>query len=581
MAKNTKPNKKKIIIIASAVLVMYLLFELTIGGPVASVFKEEKKQTVNTAEVSYGSVTKMIEGSGTVMPNDEYLVTSMVRGDIIADYIEEGTVVKEGDVLYEIDPDDINKSITSAKENVQKAQMSLSNAQKTADDLYVKSDIAGTITELSVKIGDDINAGQTVAKVVDSENLTLKITFNSNDAKNIHEGEAADITFATTTSKTTGVVKSVSSGTVVNSEGVPVSNVEISVKNPGAIVEGDIATASVGSYACNSHGTFTFGETKVYTAKASGKISSLNFVEGDKVERGSSIMVIDSTDAKNRLTEAQISYNQAVRQLEDCQDSLTDDYSIKAKVSGEIVQKNSKKGDTLDSTNGATTMAIIQDTTSLIFSMSIDELDITDIKVGQSVEVVADAIEGVTYKGTVTTKSTVGTSQNGVTTYPVEVTLTEADIEMAEQKAFGKEDYERRLIPGMNVTGDIVVASKKDVLVVPVSAIRRGNTVVAKGKKSDKNTDMPSRIPGGVEVPEGYGTVSVEVGLTDDNFAEIISGLSEGDIIIVPDVTIESQNPFEAMMSGHMNAVGGGGPQGGPPSGGPQGGGAMGGRARD
>ena len=258
--------------------------------------------------------------------------------------------------------------------------------------------------------------------------------------------------------------------------------------------------------------------------------------------------MIESIQTNEQLTNARMNYNQALRQLENLEDSLEDDYHIKAKVSGEIVQKNSKKGDSLDATNGAVIMAIIQDTSSLTFSMSIDELDITYIKVGQTVSVTADALEGVVYKGTVTTKSTVGTAGNGVTTYPVEVTLSGVDIEKAERAVFGNEDYKRHLIPGMNVTGDIVVDSRENVLTIPVSAVQRGGVVVAKResvsiKKENNKPDfgipdnlsgkMPDRVTDSLNVPEGFEVIMVETGLADDNSIEIISGLSEGDVVVM------------------------------------------------
>lgn len=593
--KKRKKKIPKVVIIAAAIILVlgiYVLADMKLGGPLSKKF-EDKEASYNTAQVTKGDIAKKIEASGSIQPNDEYSVTSMLKGDIIADYIEEGQQVKDGDVLYEIDPDDVNKNIITAKESIQKAADSLNTAQKNLNDLTVSVDFGGVITELNVKNGDDINAGQTIATVKDTENLVLKIPFNKNDASKIKVGASAEITFASTSSTARGTVKSVSSGSIVNSEGAAVNNVEISVKNPGAIVEGDIATAMVGDVACNSYGTFSYGETKTYTASASGTVTGLSYVSGDKIASGSNLIVIDSDDVASRVNDAQIAYNQAQRQLNDLNEALEDDYRIKAKVTGTVVQKNSKKGDTLDATNGATVMAIIQDVSSLKFSMTVDELDITYMKEGQTVEVTADAVEGVTYTGKIKTVSTVGTSANGVTTYPVEVTLDGEEIEKAEKSVFGEENYERHLIPGMNVDANVIVESREDVLRVPVSAVQRGNTVVVKSGagKSDRtektvkdenkpgnipetNGEMPegmpempeneqdggARIPGGITVPDGFETVQVETGISDDNYIEIISGLSEGDEIVVPDVTIETN---DNNMFGMMGGMGGGSPMGG------------------
>ncbi len=60
--------------------------------------------------------------------------------------------------------------------------------------------------------------------------------------------------------------------------------------------------------------------------------------------------------------------------------------------------------------------------------MSIDELDIQSVKVGQKVTVTADAFEGQTFSGTVTNVSLESTYSNGVSTYPVTVTMDEQEI---------------------------------------------------------------------------------------------------------------------------------------------------------
>ena len=102
----------------------------------------------------------------------------------------------------------------------------------------------------------------------------------------------------------------------------------------------------------------------------------------------------------------------------------------------------------------STVLATIYDLSSLTFEMSIDELDIKKVKVGQKVEVSADAFEGQTFSGTVTNVSLESTYSNGVSTYPVTVTL----------------DDMGDLLPGMNVDGVITLEEANDVLAIPVDA---------------------------------------------------------------------------------------------------------------
>jgi HlyD family secretion protein len=148
-----------------------------------------------------------------------------------------------------------------------------------------------------------------------------------------------------------------------------------------------------------------------------------------------------------------------------------------------------------------------------------------------------------------------GTSQNGVTTYPVTVVIN---------------DY-GDLLPGMNIDAEIVVEKVSNVLAVPVSALNRGNIVYVKGDKQDKED----------QAPDGYRSVEVKTGVSDDDYIEIKSGLSEGDSVRGQDLDTSSdvqkmmEERMNSGMSGSMSG-GGGNPSGGGMNGG--GGGAPAGR---
>ena len=136
------------------------------------------------------------------------------------------------------------------------------------------------------------------------------------------------------------------------------------------------------------------------------------------------------------------------------------------------------------SQQGSTSMAVIADLSALTMTMNIDELDISSVKVGQDVEVTADALENQVFHGVVNKVSVIGTSQNGVTTYPVEVLLS--DVENTD------------LIPGMNVSATIVLEKKDDVLLIPTTAVKRGNKVKMLG--SGEEVEIETGIDDGTQV---------------------------------------------------------------------------------
>lgn len=541
--KTRKPlSKKQIIIISAAVAVAAAV------AVFAVVKKSSKKKSdgeTATARVTRGSISRVLEGSGTLEAIDQYEVSALVSGDVTADFFEEGDMVSKDQVLYKIDASSIEKNIDKAQNALSQSKMSYSEAVEAYDDLTVSAPCKGVIKTLYIKNGDDIKTGDRVCDIVDSDTMTLEIKFLSSQAGGIYSGQAANIEMTGGGGSYMGTVKTVSSGSTVNSLGVPVTNVEISVTNPGAITTGDTATAVVGGTACAEPGTFKYSHEETVTAKASGKVRNLSLIEGDRVSAGRTILTIESSSVSNQVKKSALSVSDAELSLKGLQDDL-DQYSISSPIAGKVIQKTVKAGDKVASQQGSTSMAVIADLSALTMTMNIDELDISSVKVGQDVEVTADALENQVFHGVVNKVSVIGTSQNGVTTYPVEVLLS--DVEDTD------------LIPGMNVSATIVLEKKDDVLIIPTTAVKRGNKVKMLGSGEE---------------------VEIETGIDDGTQVEVLSGLSEGDQVEIADVPTKSVE--DTMMQGMQGGMGGergmpggdGAPSGGGPSGGASSGGGM------
>lgn len=541
--KTRKPlSKKQIIIISAAVAVAAAV------AVFAVVKKSSKKKSdgeTATARVTRGSISRVLEGSGTLEAIDQYEVSALVSGDVTADFFEEGDMVSKDQVLYKIDASSIEKNIDKAQNALSQSKMSYSEAVEAYGDLTVSAPCKGVIKTLYIKNGDDIKTGDRVCDIVDSDTMTLEIKFLSSQAGGIYSGQAANIEMTGGGGSYMGTVKTVSSGSTVNSLGVPVTNVEISVTNLGAITTGDTATAVVDGTACAEPGTFKYSHEETVTAKASGKVRNLSLIEGDRVSAGRTILTIESSSVSNQVKKSALSVSDAELSLKGLQDDL-DQYSISSPIAGKVIQKTVKAGDKVASQQGSTSMAVIADLSALTMTMNIDELDISSVKVGQDVEVTADALENQVFHGVVNKVSVIGTSQNGVTTYPVEVLLS--DVENTD------------LIPGMNVSATIVLEKKDDVLLIPTTAVKRGNKVKMLGSGEE---------------------VEIETGIDDGTQVEVLSGLSEGDQVEIADVPTKSVE--DTMMQGMQGGMGGergmpggdGAPSGGGPSGGASSGGGM------
>ena len=478
-------------------------------------------------------------------------MTSTVQGEVLSCTFEEGDEVKKGDVLYEIDSTDAENSIEQAQLSLQQSQNSYNQTLKSMDDLTVTSKKSGMITELYVEVGDEVQAGATIADVRDSSVMELTVPFNSADVSAFSVGSAATVTMDGSFETLSGTVTAIDAADTVLDGYQIVRHVTIQVNNPGGLSTSSAASATINGVACNQGANFTYRSESTITSSASGTVTSLNVSEGSQVSTGTVVATLssDSVDqqvesSRLSLQQSQLSYQNTVQQL--------DDYTITAPIDGTVITKNTKVGDTLDATNGQTTLAVIYDLSYLTFDMSLDELDINQVEVGQTVEVTCDSLEDMgTIEGVVTKVSVAGTTSNGVTTYPVTVQI---------------DNPPDGLLPGMNVDAVIVVDEATDAVAVPVSAVQRGNIVYVKDE-SATNTD--GTMVNGTLLPDGWRAVEVETGLSDENYIEITSGIAEGDIVYVPETVRESSGE-----EGEMGMMPGGDMGGGMPSG-DMGGGGM------
>lgn len=554
-----KKRGKKILIFLLLLLVIILA---------AYYFMKEKGEkaaaaeagTVQTAEVQRMDISSELTASSSLSPKDTYEITSLVEGEILEAPFEEGDVVEEGQVLYRIDSSSMDRDMTSAQTSLTRAQENLQSAQEDYSEAAAKysgntykSTESGYIRTLYIEAGDSVGNGTQIAEIYDDTTMKLKVPFLSAEASLMAVGQAATVTLEDTGEQLDGQVTVVSNMDETLTGGRLVRYVTIQVTNPGGLTADMAATASVESFVCASEGTFEPAVEEAMSAELSGssnlEIESMLVSEGDYVTEGTPIFkATDRSMTKlmksfeDSLNSASDSLESAENNLENTQDSI-DDYTITAPISGTVITKTSKAGDNITKgTSGSTTMAVIYDLSTMTLEMSVDELDVSSVKVGQTVQITADAVEGQVFTGTVTNVSLEGNYSNGVTNYPVTVTLEDTGD----------------LLPGMNVDATIILDSAEQALCIPAGALMRGNQVYV---KDDSVTEQQGRVPA------GFRAVEVETGVVNDEYVEILSGLSEGDVVYVdPSAGNASASGMIQMMP--MGGPAGGGPAGGGPAGG-------------
>ena len=492
-----------------------------------------------TAEVTRMDVSSSITGSGTLEAADSYSMTTLIEGSILTADFEEGDEVEEGTILYTIDSSDASNSLEQAEISLNQAQRSYNNQLESQEDLIITAPVSGQVYSIDVEVGDDVAAGETVATIRDSQTMSLEVSFPADDAASFYVGQSATVTLDSTFETLTGTISKISGTDTVLTGNVIVRTVTIDVSNPGGLSTEQTASAAVGSATSTESGTFTYKEEETVTAEVSGEVSSIRVSEGDQVSSGQTLIVLTSDDLDDSLQSASESLRNAEISLENQYENL-DDYTITSPIKGTIVDKNYNAGETTEANQ---VLCTIYDLSYLTMTLSVDELDIASIEVGQSVSIVADAVEDTTYTGTVTKVSVAGTSSGSATTYPVTIRIDETD----------------GLLPGMSVDATIELASAEDVLAIPSAALNRGDTVLV-------TADSPSAANGTLvesttEDGEDYYSVEVTTGVSGDDYIEIVSGLQEGDTVAY--IPTSSSSSEMGMMGGMPGGMGGGMPGGG------------------
>jgi HlyD family secretion protein len=449
--------------------------------------------------------------------------------------------------------------------------------------------------------------------------------------------------------------KQVASAAVVSTTRVTKGTIEVNVSGTGSLAPADKVTVK---------------------SNDTGTIDKINVAVGDKVKKGDVLATIEGADNADKIDNEKVDLESKILDLEDTQQkfkTLTDDSSIEslkislkkqqlsinqsrttiaelqkeevgstitATISGTITAVSAAAG---DSVNLSSTIAEIANYDSLEIVVGIDELDISQVKLGQTAAVTVEALDNKEYVGKVIAIADEGTSSNGVATFDVTIAL----------------DTSENLKSGMSAEASIQVEKKENVLMLPIDAVQSvgnrymvmlptgstastqtGNAQAAGGQPSapagnapagnaptagqgaDATTAAPTggapaagqaanrtggRTRGGYGGGQGgyggqggfragqggyggyggsqrgttrTGTASgvgsmqiIKVGVHNEDYIEIVSGLTEGQSVVVPTVLSSTTKTTGQQGFGGIGGFGGiAGGAGGFPSGGGQGG---------
>ena len=245
----------------------------------------------------------------------------------------------------------------------------------------------------------------------------------------------------------------------------------------------------------------------------SGRIEEILVQEGQLVKKGEIMAWMSSTERAALLDAARAKGAEELAHWED----LYKPTPIFAPLNGVVISKDIEPGQTVTNQD---VVVVLSD--RLIISAQVDETDIGQIQLGQETEIIIDAYPQYILQGCVAHIAYEAETINNVTIYQIEVAPDSVPSFMKS---------------GMTANVIFFVASKKDVFILPSEAIRQynGQTSVLIPNLENKKHPFSKEI---------------EIGLTDGKKTEIISGLEEGEVVLVVQMqslrssNMPARNPF-------------------------------------
>ncbi|MBQ7885602.1 MAG: efflux RND transporter periplasmic adaptor subunit [Clostridia bacterium] len=471
----------------------------------------------DTARVTSGAISKTIYGNGEIQPASQPGVYAEIEAEVVEWYVGLGDGVKEGDLLMKLENEALADEVAQLEYDIQLAsddvlytetheqykfkpvldaegdpRMDVNTGeplmQKYSDEITVRAPCDGRVMAVHIRAGDDALAqyrehgcvvmlstdGRMKVELEGEEPLGLEL-----DETVMVTGEGISVTGRVVDLKRYGTqaVIQVSSDDypmdspveVTKLSGEPVGSGLLEINKPmavsayGGTVKGIAWNVQVGRYL----------ERYDVIARIDWDQTPL-FYDNDRVLR-------DYVKKKLELEKAMEKQEQL---------------AIVAPCDGRIASIDVEKGDSVSS--GTKVMSIVEDA-GMELILRIDELDIPMVEPGQSVTLFVDALSDVTLTGVVEKIAPLGNTESSVTTYDVYVAL--------------EGDVDSRVLGGMNVSGEILVSSVSNALLLPSEAVFQDGAAWYVQTQSGEYRE-------------------VELGVTTDSQVQILSGVSEGDMVV-------------------------------------------------
>lgn len=510
-------NKKKSYIFSHKILsIIILLVIILVGywgyGKITSTSGDTR---YITAKVTKSTIISTVSGSGQVSTSNQINITPKTSGDVTYIAVINGQKVNTGALIAQLNTRDAQKLIRDAEISLESSKLSLeklkiqnSNDNMNADLLKAYDDGFSTVSNTFLDLPSIVTGLENIlAQENLSDNAARMVSKTAQDYRSSAETKYYTAKSSFDESRIFYRTLNRNSPKVdiektINQTYETTKLISDSIKSLRNYVDYMAEDSSQSSKFTSTQNTLS-----TYEGTASGHLDNLLSTKTD-IKNYKDAFINSDFDIQS----SELSLKQKQNSLQDLKDKLAD-YSIRAPFSGTITIVNIKKSDSVGTNTAVATLV----TEKQLAEISLNEVDVAKIKIGEKATLTFDAIPDLTISGIVAEIDSTGTVSQGVVTYNVKINFDTQD---------------ERVKPGMSVSAAIITDIKQDVIAIPNSAI-----------KSQKGSSYVEMFTSPLTPPKDglIGSISliapnkipVEVGLSNDSHSEIISGIKEGDEIVI------------------------------------------------
>jgi len=522
-------QKIKLFILSHKIISLVSLLIVIIGGYFLIKNNNNSEASYTTEIVERNNIITYVTGTGQVEATNTLTLKSGTTGDVTYVGVKVGDFVKKGKLIASIDSSDAKMALENAKISLAKLtddpdSLSLLQKENSVSESYNSgwNTVSSFITEINsiiVEVKDVYDTG-----FFNYENVS-RLSSVGKDKVDLSEEKYYEV--EKNIKEITKLYKSLSRASseeeIMNLLNKSHESAKLLANNVKEMKTTFDYMVNYLDYQDDEDALSTETDINSWVDSSNSYVTSLLSAINSINENTESLNDLLDGEDKLDIRSAELS-------VQSKQDAYNDCF-VYAPFDGIIATLTAKVGESSGSSIGTLI------TEQKVVAISLNEVDIATVKLGQKTMLTFDAIEGLSIEGVVSEIDSVGTVSSGVVTYGVKISFDSDD---------------ERIKTGMSANIEIITESKKNILVVSSSAVKTKNGI-SYIEMLNPSSGLPVRK-------------EIEIGISDDTLTEIISGLNEGDEVILKTATSSSSSSKSSTNKNMM--MGGGVPMGGSAMGG-------------